>query len=83
MVATMTDEQIVAELKERVAGLYRMNAELAAQVDRQGKVVDAVREMYEARILQRSFGSAFGKLYEAFTEYRQQMTQLAKGGTGQ
>jgi hypothetical protein len=43
MVATLTNEQIIAELQQRVTALYRLNAKLAAQVDRQSRVVDAAR----------------------------------------
>lgn len=74
-VTTMTTDQLAAELQERVRALYRLNAELAAQCDRLGKVVDAVLPWeYTLRLTPAA---------DAIKEYREQMAQLAKeGGDG-
>lgn len=79
MVATMTNEQLIAELRQRVEGLYRVNAELAAQVDRMRPVVDAACKWSDDYD---DGATKDGDVLDAVTEYYGAMAQLAKGGTG-
>jgi uncharacterized protein YhbP (UPF0306 family) len=74
------DLKEVAARDARIQQLERLNAQLAVQVDRQTKVIDAVQALAEAQMLQGSFGPRISDLYEALRTYNAQMAQLAKEG---
>ena len=79
-VSTMTNEQLVDELERRVEGLYRINAELAAQCDRQGKVVDAAVELVSELRTTTAWTPRESALEFAVREYQRQVAELGKGG---
>jgi len=64
------------QLRERVGQLERLNASLAAQVDRQALVVDAAIEWKKYWLAE----SDNDELLEAIDDYERAMAALAKGG---
>jgi hypothetical protein len=82
MVATLTDEQIIAELRQRIDALYRLNAELAAQCDRQGKVVDAAAAWAKRLRLSPTWTPEEAALEYQVRGYEKAMVELVKGGMG-
>jgi len=73
-VATMSTGEIAAELNERIKALYRLNSELAAQVDRMRPVVDAASQW-----ARNDKGLLRIYLRTAVIEYEAQMAALEKG----
>ena len=65
------------QLRERVGQLERLNATLAAQVDRMEKVVEAAIDMQE-----HGCGQCESQLNVAVITYKEQMIALGKGGGG-
>lgn len=70
-----------AQLRQRIRQLEQLNAQLAAQVDRQARVVDAAR-LWNSLDRHNSKGRdhALGLLSDACDQYDEQMAELAKGG---
>jgi hypothetical protein len=68
------DLREVAERDQRIRQLEAQCAALAAQVDRQARVVDAAVNMAE-----HGCGLCEAKLDDAISDYKQQMAQLEQG----
>jgi hypothetical protein len=72
--AVMADE--INGLNKHIQQLEKLNATLAAQIDRQAKVVDAAIDMEE-----HGCGQCQAQLELAVAAYRRAMAQLAKDGS--
>ena len=75
-VVTMSADELAGELSERVKALYRLNAELAAHVDRMRPVVDLAKLVAQC---DRCDGSRhLDALQAAVLRYEREMAELAK-----
>jgi hypothetical protein len=67
---------------ERIRQLEALNAALAAQVDRQGKVIEAAIDWADTEYGSDDEDSAAAALVAVVNTYQEQMAQLAKEGRG-
>lgn len=76
----LADLTEVAERDKRIAQLEALNATLAAQIDRQAKVVKAAQCFYScATIKLNGCPACCRMMINAVDAYKQQMAALAKG----